>query len=201
MEFLQELFIDRDVVEISSIPLVQSDCVDRIVWYFSKDGNYIVKSAYRLLMDRIVSNESLKVDGNWKLLCSLKLPPKVKVFFWRACHDSLPTRTNLQRRGVEVTSWLLTASMSVDCGILLIKLLLIRRASQNGSLKWPALDDGRLGTFTMEVLWDWMRAKRIEGQNVNIEQRQEEVGWQRPPVGYIKCNVEAAWRLIEKLVG
>lgn len=33
-------------------------------------------------------------------LWNLKIPKKIKVFEWRACHDILPTRVNLSRRRI-----------------------------------------------------------------------------------------------------
>lgn len=38
----------------------------------------------------------------WKKLWGLQVPPKVKNFLWRACHDCLPTMVALEQRRVEV---------------------------------------------------------------------------------------------------
>ncbi|KAL0444053.1 UNVERIFIED_CONTAM: hypothetical protein Slati_2128000 [Sesamum latifolium] len=39
---------------------------------------------------------------NWKFIWKAKVPPKIRMFVWRACRDSLPTVANLARRGVKV---------------------------------------------------------------------------------------------------
>ncbi|KAL8534635.1 hypothetical protein ACS0TY_010602 [Phlomoides rotata] len=36
----------------------------------------------------------------WKRLWQTKLPPKILHFLWRACHEALPSRTALVRRGI-----------------------------------------------------------------------------------------------------
>ena len=38
----------------------------------------------------------------WNKIWSLKVPPKVKNFLWRACSTILPTRDNLHRRKLHV---------------------------------------------------------------------------------------------------
>jgi hypothetical protein len=37
----------------------------------------------------------------WKMIWNLKISNTVKMFMWRACHDLLPTKQNLLRRGVD----------------------------------------------------------------------------------------------------
>uniref|UniRef100_A0A7N2R3V3 RNase H type-1 domain-containing protein n=1 Tax=Quercus lobata TaxID=97700 RepID=A0A7N2R3V3_QUELO len=41
----------------------------------------------------------------WKKFWKLKIPNKVKVFGWRACHNALPTGQNLMKRGVLEDIW------------------------------------------------------------------------------------------------
>ncbi|KAL0461892.1 UNVERIFIED_CONTAM: hypothetical protein Slati_0076800 [Sesamum latifolium] len=44
-------------------------------------------------------SSSHKPEG-WSFIWSVAVPPKVRLFAWRACRDSLPTSSNLARRGV-----------------------------------------------------------------------------------------------------
>ncbi|KAM1509792.1 hypothetical protein ACFX10_018906 [Malus domestica] len=44
----------------------------------------------------------------WKHLWKANIPPKVKNFTWRVCHNILPTKVNLTKKGVRVES---------ECGI------------------------------------------------------------------------------------
>lgn len=38
----------------------------------------------------------------WKHLWKANIPPKVKNFTWRVCHNIFPTKVNLKRKGVRV---------------------------------------------------------------------------------------------------
>jgi len=51
-------------------------------------------------MEQLVDNRDLQVNGNWKKLWGKRIPQKVKVFLWCAVRGYLPTRQQLQSRGV-----------------------------------------------------------------------------------------------------
>ena len=36
----------------------------------------------------------------WKKIWQLKIPPKIRIFTWKACVSVLPTMLNLRKRGV-----------------------------------------------------------------------------------------------------
>ena len=38
----------------------------------------------------------------WKKIWTMKVPPKVRVYAWRACADILPTKKRLQDKGIEL---------------------------------------------------------------------------------------------------
>jgi hypothetical protein len=90
---------------ILNIPL--SPCLppDRLIWKDSKDGKFLIRSAYHLglclndLYKRQCSR-GLEEKLIWKFLWSLMVPNQVKTFTWRACHDILPTKSNLLKRKV-----------------------------------------------------------------------------------------------------
>jgi hypothetical protein len=89
---LEALFLPRDVLAISSIPLSASVLKGKRIWHFSKNGMYTAKSGYRVAL------ETEKPE----LWNDLKLPLKIKFFLWRACTESIPTRLSLRQRGVEI---------------------------------------------------------------------------------------------------
>jgi hypothetical protein len=64
---------------------------------------FSVKSAYYLakeLEGRRAPEGSMQVKecATWKQLWSFQVPNATKNFFWRACHNLLPTKDNLLRR-------------------------------------------------------------------------------------------------------
>ncbi|KAG6693248.1 hypothetical protein I3842_10G159900, partial [Carya illinoinensis] len=78
---------------------------DSLFWVHEKNGIYSVRSAYRMLQQDISndmeqhSRESL-ASVFWKCLWHLKLPKKIKIFAWRACHEKLPTFQKLKLKHV-----------------------------------------------------------------------------------------------------
>ncbi|XP_057779717.1 uncharacterized protein LOC130998303 [Salvia miltiorrhiza] len=93
--------MEADIKDVTNIPLSPSMQSDRIVWHFSDDGHYSVKTAYKLASS-LTLDETHKVDGNWRVLWRMDVPPKVRHFLWRAARNNLPTKENLLSRGLTV---------------------------------------------------------------------------------------------------
>ncbi|MCH89622.1 ribonuclease H protein, partial [Trifolium medium] len=83
--------------------LMNVDESDMMIWSKSRDGKFSVKSAYYSVMEELLDNSSLRVQGNWMKIWKLRIPQMVKLFLWRAARGCLPTRVNLNRRHVECT--------------------------------------------------------------------------------------------------
>ena len=86
---------------IASIPLRRRHNGDRLIWHFSRNGIYTVKSGYRLAID-LEGCKGERLPGEWATLWKLQVPPKVKAFLWRACQNILPTRAKLAQKRIEV---------------------------------------------------------------------------------------------------
>ncbi|GKV19300.1 hypothetical protein SLEP1_g29582 [Rubroshorea leprosula] len=100
---LNASFSNQECREILKIPT--GACPDSLIWHYDKVGKFSVKSAYFLAynMAREPSIHETNRDmtiGEWKQLWRLKIPPKVRVFLWRAILNSLPSLDNLVKRGV-----------------------------------------------------------------------------------------------------
>jgi len=78
-------------------PLVHED---KFIWMAEKNGNYSVRSAYRICVTEIADNSHLHIPGKWNLICKLKVPPKIQNFVWRVCRGCFPTCARLSSRGV-----------------------------------------------------------------------------------------------------
>ena len=71
-------------------------------WQWSEDikGKYIVKSAYKTLINSYNVNTSGLDPIYWKKIWALELPAKVRNFLWRACTGCLPIMEALRSKQV-----------------------------------------------------------------------------------------------------
>lgn len=95
----------EEVEAIIAIPLSKSNAPDSLIWHHSKKGMYSVKSGYYVARSCCEQEETLKPSSSfqvcpslWKKVWNLKVPPKVKHFWWRACKNAVATKENLYRR-------------------------------------------------------------------------------------------------------
>jgi hypothetical protein len=78
---------------------------DDIVWRPTQSGEFFVRSAYFLEMERKQRDQGAgstpsRQSDVWKIVWKLKVSNLTKVFLWQACSDILPTRVDLRKRGV-----------------------------------------------------------------------------------------------------
>ncbi|CAN1223742.1 hypothetical protein LINPERPRIM_LOCUS2142 [Linum perenne] len=101
-DLVRALFVERDVEAILKLQPPCGEEEDQMLWRVSNNGEYSVKSAYRLIHDETVANEGLRVEGEWDGLWKLDVPPKVRHWLWRSVRGVLPTTSSLRRRRIEV---------------------------------------------------------------------------------------------------
>lgn len=104
-DIIRQQFIPVDANAILSIP-VRGRSDDLWAWEPEKHGVYSVRSAYRLLdaeriREQVVGRAGCLGNEDWKRIWKLKVPPKVRVFWWRVIHEFLPARLILHRRHLE----------------------------------------------------------------------------------------------------
>ena len=85
-------------------PLHQQVRMDTLVWKAEKNGCYSVRSAYRICIEDITSNDHLRKPEYESGIWRLKVPPKVKNLLWRICRDCFPTCAKLKSRGANCPS-------------------------------------------------------------------------------------------------
>lgn len=78
-------------------------------WASERNGCYSVRSCYRALKNEQDQKEAM--SGNaatssdashwWAALWRINVPPKVRIFWWRAMNNFMPTKGELKRRHVE----------------------------------------------------------------------------------------------------
>ncbi|KAK1372456.1 hypothetical protein POM88_028649 [Heracleum sosnowskyi] len=102
--FIRRNFCKEDANIILGIIPGSLHSADKVIWHYSKDGEYILKSGYRLVHRTREMTEGSDMKNSeewWRYLWNLNLPPKVKHFIWKLSHNWLPTNYNLCRRAIK----------------------------------------------------------------------------------------------------
>lgn len=76
-DVLNDLFCQRDIFLIKSIPLPNHSCCDKLIWAKEDHGKFSVKTCYRAMVGEIINEDRLEWRSMWKF----SIPPKFKVFF------------------------------------------------------------------------------------------------------------------------
>lgn len=102
---LTNLVSRPEVRNICAIPISIDNTDDTLIWHHDCKGLYKVKSGYQeeimfqqaQLLDRPSTSFHVP-ESVWKMIWGLPVPPKLKHFWWRCCHNSLATKQNIYRR-------------------------------------------------------------------------------------------------------
>ncbi|KAL5547790.1 hypothetical protein UlMin_003021 [Ulmus minor] len=98
-QLIRDSFMDFEAEKIIQIPRSSLSLADSYCWHFDNKGLYSVKSAYKLALhtDRVhePTPSSSQLPSLWNYLWQSTIPPKVKIFWWRALHNIIPTSWNL----------------------------------------------------------------------------------------------------------
>jgi hypothetical protein len=102
---VRDIFWGVDADIILATPICE-DFEDFPAWHFDSKGRFSVKSAYHVYVRQRDSNVpsgsgSANDDQLWKKIWELPCLPKIIQFIWRLAHNSLPLRTNINRRGMK----------------------------------------------------------------------------------------------------
>ncbi|KAJ8439210.1 hypothetical protein Cgig2_003423 [Carnegiea gigantea] len=88
-----------DAETILNIPLCTSWPRDKLTWHFFSTGELSMKTAYHLIMqvynDDVPECSSPLPTSFWKSLWLMDIPPRMKMFAWRACSNALPANAAL----------------------------------------------------------------------------------------------------------
>lgn len=104
VNLVKSLFLYHEASTILHLPLSRQGAEDKLVWHWSKNGDFTVKSAYHQAVDLLeTKTESHSTKGEilshnkvpWEKICKLDMPNKVKFFLWKACKSILPTNASL----------------------------------------------------------------------------------------------------------
>ena len=97
---------------VMGIPLSPKLPNDSLVWAWTPDGRFSVRSAYKAAQklmpklnphgERGESSDGSKSKAIGKLIWNLDCSNKIRHFMWRACRNILPTKCRLKSKGLEV---------------------------------------------------------------------------------------------------
>lgn len=99
-----------DKQRVLQIPIGTATSRDRLIWHFSKNGTFSISTCYHMIFAD--SHCTLPVESgnvgqgsnsnhlNWNLVWGMNVPPKVRMFVWRATLNTLPHKAKLFRRRI-----------------------------------------------------------------------------------------------------
>ncbi|XP_057811902.1 uncharacterized protein LOC131026150 [Salvia miltiorrhiza] len=103
---LAAAFLPFEVSAIETIPLSRLGVDDDWYWIYDEKGRFSVKSGYLLATDFYSPHPASTSEEQKKwcsLLWSINIPPKVKIFIWRATKNLIATDSNLVRHHIPTT--------------------------------------------------------------------------------------------------
>ncbi|CAL1387380.1 unnamed protein product [Linum trigynum] len=93
---------------IKAIPLPRHNVEDKLIWHYSRDGIFSVKSAYHLATTLERREGQWKAGASWMdkpswiRVWGADIPPKLKVFVWQILNRILPTTEALIEKRIPV---------------------------------------------------------------------------------------------------
>ncbi|CAL5402107.1 unnamed protein product [Camellia sinensis] len=105
-ELLKEWLSPEDLEAVLAIPIAAVNRDDLLIWHHNPSGVYFVTSGYALAKQICHnSNGSNKPSRSltlgtdfWNSIWALDIPPKIRHFWWRVCHNLSATKLGLFRR-------------------------------------------------------------------------------------------------------
>ncbi|KAL5837394.1 hypothetical protein ACOSQ3_014563 [Xanthoceras sorbifolium] len=166
LPLIRRTFFLVNVEAIMAIPSTSSCVVDSLLWHFSKDDEFSVKSAYHLTMS------------------SPSLP---SCFIWRASLEWLPSLANLASRGVRVKGLCSLCKVFLLLCMSLWRVWYRRNRAIHGQLLLPA---GGILEWSSSFLDEFIAATTRPPSSPDLSK--SVVVWSPLLVGVFKLNVDAS---------
>uniref|UniRef100_A0A803QQ69 Reverse transcriptase n=1 Tax=Cannabis sativa TaxID=3483 RepID=A0A803QQ69_CANSA len=107
IESLEKIMHKDDIPWVVGIQTRRDRGEDALMWHYTVNGDYTVASGYNLIQTEKqkaeTSNKSI-ARGWWKSVWQSSITPKMKNFVWRVCHNWLPSKSELVKRGIQLDS-------------------------------------------------------------------------------------------------
>jgi hypothetical protein len=97
VESLFPLHVANNIVETPLLNVIEED---KLIWRDNTNGNYSVRSGYKVLMEATKHEVNSSQHDDWLRLWKIQAPPKTKHLLWRICRGCLPSRVRLQEKHI-----------------------------------------------------------------------------------------------------
>ncbi|XP_024039551.1 uncharacterized protein LOC112098152 [Citrus clementina] len=161
-DLITDVFNSRDAGLILQVPLSARQNADRWYWLVDPKGQFTVRSCYELLN----SETNVSSSKVWKHLWGLEIPGKFEQIFTRCCKE--------------------------DCNLAVM--LCWKLWFNRNDKVWNdhCRRAQRLVNAAGHCLFQWQEAKRRTFTVVeDVQLGHGSVCWGQPPMGWLKCNVDA----------
>lgn len=110
-DVVERCFNNEEAQVILRLPISRFRCPNRLIWHYTRNRMYSIKSGYKVAMERNgelgrkgkgQSSEGHIKDPIWLDVWQLQVPPKPRHFIWKGCKNILAVCSKLQHRGVRL---------------------------------------------------------------------------------------------------
>ncbi|XP_045802597.1 uncharacterized protein LOC123896226 [Trifolium pratense] len=210
IESIFPMYVAKRILEVPLFNMVDED---KLIWTDSTNGNYSVKSGYKLIMNITGKVDVVSSKKNWNSLWTILAPPKAKHLLWRISIGCLPTRLRLQERRVpcpllcpiceqhDEDDWHVMfgcaastqAMQATDFGFNLEAYLQQTNSVSDIILELCLREDKEAAGLKASHFWeDWFSVQQVQYGGSQYNQQQP-LMWQKPNYGWYKCNVDAGF--------
>ncbi|XP_057747939.1 uncharacterized protein LOC130967135 [Arachis stenosperma] len=104
---IREIFPGNIAESITRTPISLINKKDNLIWPYTVEGHYTVKSGYRAAKEEKDAKEEIKLNEAsssqnhreiWGTIWRLPVPQKIRMFLWKAVEGILPVNSNLYKR-------------------------------------------------------------------------------------------------------
>jgi len=93
-------YLPPDLIQrVHSIPLPYSNVTDSFCWGLTGSGEFSIKSATWKAHENL---GYIQPPWQFKWIWKLDVMPKIRIFTWQLCHNALPVKDTLFRRGLQI---------------------------------------------------------------------------------------------------
>ncbi|XP_062028441.1 uncharacterized protein LOC133744326 [Rosa rugosa] len=206
---LQELFPLHITQKILALPLSNHMHDDRWIWSGDKKGGFTIKSAYHIARDRVLGENSGMPNSSaelWNWIWQAPVPRKVKICVWKAASNILPSRSRLSERGIDIDTQCPFCDEEIESPLhaspttFATLLMVIWATSHNRNAKvWG--DAAKLASEVVPLTLGWWEEFKVAHSSSRLASPIQNVRWNKPPIGMIKLNVDAAFSNVCGSVG